>query len=78
MSIARQNKTSHLPIRDTIEGYASAVQSAYNAVVTQLAIFAERRKSRQYLASMDYRMLDDIGVSYFEARAEAEKPFWKS
>ncbi len=78
MSVVRQNETSHLSIGDAVAVYASAIKSAYNGIVALFTVFAERRKSRQYLASMDYRMLDDIGVSYFEARAEAEKPFWKA
>ena len=78
MSIVRQNKTSHLPVRDAVAVYSLSMKSALKVVLAQLAVFAERRKSRQYLASMDSRMLDDIGVSFFEARAEVEKPFWKA
>lgn len=78
MSVIPHNKTAHPSVRDVVAVYFSAVQSAYNAFSASLAVFAERRKSRQYLASMDYRMLEDIGVSYFEAQAEAEKPFWKA
>ena len=78
MSVVRQNETSHLSLQDTAQVYASAFKTIWDGVMVQLAIFSERRKSRQYLASLDYRMLDDIGISYFEARAEAEKPFWKA
>jgi len=35
-----------------------------------------RRRTRQALADLDRFLLKDIGVSYAEAEAEANKPFW--
>ncbi|HEY3846048.1 MAG TPA: DUF1127 domain-containing protein [Acetobacteraceae bacterium] len=35
-----------------------------------------RQRTRRCLAELDARMLKDIGVSYAEAEAEANKPFW--
>lgn len=35
-----------------------------------------RRRSRRAIAGLDRVLLKDIGVSYAEAEAEANKPFW--
>ncbi len=37
-----------------------------------------RSRERQVLASMDARMLRDIGVTPYEAAEEARKPFWRA
>jgi uncharacterized protein YjiS (DUF1127 family) len=36
-----------------------------------------RYRSRQNIAQLDSHMLKDIGVSFAEAEAEANKPFWR-
>ena len=36
-----------------------------------------RHRSRQLLAQLDGHLLKDIGISYTEAEAEANKPFWQ-
>jgi len=36
-----------------------------------------RHRSRQLLARMDAAALRDIGLTYAEAEAEANKPFWR-
>jgi uncharacterized protein YjiS (DUF1127 family) len=36
-----------------------------------------RHRSRQNIAQLDGHMLKDIGVSFAEAEAEANKPFWR-
>ena len=35
-----------------------------------------RHRTRQYLVGLDADALKDIGVTYAEAEAEANKPFW--
>jgi uncharacterized protein YjiS (DUF1127 family) len=35
-----------------------------------------RRRTRHAIAGLDRYLLKDIGVSYAEAEAEANKPFW--
>jgi uncharacterized protein YjiS (DUF1127 family) len=35
-----------------------------------------RQRTRRCLAELDAHMLKDIGISYAEAEAEANKPFW--
>jgi uncharacterized protein YjiS (DUF1127 family) len=36
-----------------------------------------RYRSRQRISELNSFMLKDIGVSYAEAEAEANKPFWR-
>lgn len=36
------------------------------------------RQTRRAIANLDASALEDIGVSYAAAEAEANKPFWKS
>jgi uncharacterized protein YjiS (DUF1127 family) len=38
---------------------------------------AERRRQRWVLAALEDRLLDDIGRTRAEARAEANRPFWR-
>jgi uncharacterized protein YjiS (DUF1127 family) len=35
-----------------------------------------RHRTRRYLAALDAQILKDIGITYAEAEAEANKPFW--
>ena len=37
-----------------------------------------RRVTRRRIAALDAHTLKDIGVSYAEAEAEANKPFWRA
>jgi len=37
----------------------------------------QRQRSRHRLARLDAHALRDIGVTYAEAEAEANKPFWR-
>jgi uncharacterized protein YjiS (DUF1127 family) len=36
-----------------------------------------RYRSRQSISTLDGHLLKDIGVSFAEAEAEANKPFWR-
>jgi len=36
-----------------------------------------RYRSRQRIAELDGHLLKDIGVSFAEAEAEANRPFWR-
>lgn len=42
-----------------------------------LAIARQRYRTRQQLAQLDDRALQDIGLSRADACQEAEKPFWR-
>lgn len=37
-----------------------------------------RYQSRRRIAQLDSRMLKDVGISFAEAEAEANKPFWRA
>lgn len=37
----------------------------------------ERRRQRRVLASLDDRLLADIGITRIDAAQEAAKPFWR-
>jgi uncharacterized protein YjiS (DUF1127 family) len=45
-------------------------------VWARLRLAWRRYRTRQYLVGLDAYLLKDIGVSYAEAEAEANKPFW--
>lgn len=49
----------------------------YLTLIKTLQRYKFNHQSRQQLALLDDDALRDIGVSYEEARYEAEKPFWK-
>jgi uncharacterized protein YjiS (DUF1127 family) len=55
---------------------SSIAERILSAPFAVLATWGERLKQRTDLAEMDDRMLKDIGVSFADARAEADKPFW--
>ena len=37
-----------------------------------------RHRSRRHIGQLDARTLKDIGITFAEAEAEANKPFWRS
>ncbi len=43
----------------------------------RLRIAWRRYRSRQRITQLDGHALKDIGVSFVEAEAEANKPFWR-
>lgn len=53
------------------------LEAAALRAVLRLEEFAERQRSRRALASLDQRMLKDIGLSPCDAQNEAGKPCWK-
>ena len=64
--------TTFVPTRTRI-GLGGAVRTAVRAAWLMLA----RSRERQILASLDARMLRDIGITPYEAGTEARKPFWR-
>jgi uncharacterized protein YjiS (DUF1127 family) len=51
-------------------------QVTWTAVVGAVRMAWRRRRTRRAIADLDRFLLKDIGVSYAEAEAEANKPFW--
>jgi uncharacterized protein YjiS (DUF1127 family) len=48
------------------------------SVWQRAGVMWQRHRSRQRIARLDADMLKDIGVSFTEAEAEANKPFWRT
>jgi uncharacterized protein YjiS (DUF1127 family) len=48
------------------------------SVWQRAGVMWQRHRSRQRIARLDADMLKDIGVSFSEAEAEANKPFWRA
>ena len=54
------------PWRDTVR-----------ASLRLIALWRERARQRQALASLDERLLRDIGLTPYDAAYECNKPFWR-
>lgn len=54
-----------------------STKRAVFAVLATLMTWQARADERQQLASLDNRMLADIGMTRAEARYESSKPFWR-
>ena len=48
------------------------------SVLATLAIWRRRNRTRQHLARLDARDLDDTGLTRAQQRAEAGKWFWQA
>jgi uncharacterized protein YjiS (DUF1127 family) len=51
---------------------------ALRSILNVIAEWHERSRQRTQLASMNERMLKDIGVGHGDAAREASKPFWRA
>jgi len=47
------------------------------ALLRSLRAVLRRQRSRRRIVALDAHALKDIGVSFAEAEAEANKPFWR-
>lgn len=59
-------------------GFNLGVKTLAPSVFGRISQWARRVSERQALASLDDRMLQDIGVERTHALDEAAKPFWQS
>ena len=55
-------------------GLARLLAAAFALIGT----WHDRARQRRELARLDQRLLRDIGVSRYDALAEARKPFWRA
>jgi uncharacterized protein YjiS (DUF1127 family) len=53
------------------------LSGAIGGVMAALGEWQRRRRSRAQLATLDERMLQDIGLSRADAWFEINKPFWR-
>ena len=54
------------------------VRASRRTVRTLLSAVWRRYRSRQQIADLDRHLQKDIGVTFAEAEAEANKSFWRS
>jgi uncharacterized protein YjiS (DUF1127 family) len=55
----------------------SAADAGYSRTVALFSIWQQRIHSRNHLATMDHRLLRDIGITIAERDQEANKNFWR-
>ncbi len=48
------------------------------AILETLLVWQERDQQRRHLASLDDRLLSDMGISRADAAREAAVPFWRA
>ena len=75
--------SSHNPTltRTPVPGLAqlgAGLNSALPALWETLVTWQERANQRGHLASLEGRLLKDMGISRADAESEAAKPFWRS
>ena len=59
-------------------GLLARVGGAVTAAADYLYLWQERASQRTQLASLDGRILKDMGISRADAAHEAAKPFWRT
>ncbi len=55
---------------------ATLVWADAKALMVHLVTWQNRVRERKHLASLDDRMLRDVGLSRVDVEREASKPFW--
>ncbi len=53
-------------------------RAVLSAGLIEIRAWRERARKRHLLASLDDRMLRDIGLTRAEVMSEASKPFWRA
>ncbi len=61
----------------TVGGFVKRLSSLPLAILGTLLIWQERSRQRHLLASLDDRLLSDVGLSRADAEREAAIPFWR-
>ncbi len=53
-------------------------RTVFSVTGRTLVLWQDRARQRAHLASLDHRMLRDIGLSRADVVREASKPFWRA
>jgi uncharacterized protein YjiS (DUF1127 family) len=56
---------------------ATSWRAIARAALRLVALWRERARQRHALASLDERLLRDIGITRYDAEHECNKPFWR-
>lgn len=56
---------------------AFSLRSALMGIVATICSWQSRDEERQNLATLDDRLLSDIGLTRGQVQAEVRKPFWR-
>ena len=71
--------TMFLRTASTSPRFTSAGRDSFVArLLGRLLLWQARAQERQVLASLDDRLLKDIGLDRGQVMAEADKPFWRA
>ncbi len=62
--------------RSTLDVIARVARLPF-AILETLLVWQERDQQRRHLASLDDRLLSDMGISRADAAREAAIPFWR-
>ena len=54
-----------------------ATTRQFDGIFRRIALWHRNRRTRRTLAQLPPALLDDIGITPFEARREAARPFWQ-
>lgn len=71
-TISLQQSPALPATQDLINKASGHVTAAFG----RLLVWQRRYRDRQHLASLDARMLDDIGLTEADVEIESRKPFW--
>ncbi len=58
--------------------FVATGRTVLTAIGRTLVLWRDRARQRAHLASLDHRMIRDIGLGRVEVAREASKPFWRA
>jgi len=64
-------------ISESVYSIVTKVEGAMSATKATLVEWNARSQGRKALGRLSIRMLEDIGLEPYQAKAEINKPFWK-
>ncbi len=79
MFVSRNSTLTRTPVPGLhdLARLGAGLTSALPALWETLFTWQERASQRKLLASLEDRMLKDVGISRADAEREASKPFWR-